>query len=206
MLKIGTRRLFAPLVIVFAVVALGSPHAMAVTTPEEYDVDVTADPAPVIALAGQMDVTVLPGATAEPSPSAVAPKGGIRCHLKIVIHFRGVRNQTGVVSGNWGYASTIDCNGPMEYIYTQADLLKAGSVFSAAPSDDCDAIRDGVCQVVASNGATSCSFCKGSWRGSGDYTVEFPAGSVVLDYDRSRCSSPNPSTVICSLKTGRVHL
>jgi hypothetical protein len=208
MFKLATKRgLFATLVALLASVALVTPQAVAVTTPEEYDVDLTWDPAPVAALAGQMDVTVLPGIQADTSSSDVKPAGGITCRMRIAIHFRGTRNlNTGVVSGNWGFNSNIDCNGPMEYIYTQADLLKAGSVWAAAPSDDCDAVRDGICQVVQSAGAGSCGFCNGSWRGSGDFTLEFPAGSVVVDYPRNKCSTPNPSTVICNLKTGRIHL
>ena len=114
--------------------------------------------------------------------------------------------QTNVVSGDWGFASDIACNAPMEYLFTDARLNYQGTTWANAPSDECDAVTDGACQVVASNGGRACGFCNGSWRGLGDFTVEFPAGSVVIDYDQQRCDAPSPNTIICNLKTKRIFL
>jgi hypothetical protein len=200
------RRSFAVGSVVFFLLAVlpGAVPANAVTIPDDATIDLTLDPAPVVAVPGGTTITVVPGTTT--SDSSAAP-GSIQCDLKIAIHFRGVRNtQTGVVSGDWGYGSSIACNAPMDYLFTDARLTYQGSTWGNAPSDDCDTFLNDVCQVVASQGARSCGFCNGSWRGIGDFTVEFPAGSVVLDYDESRCDSPSPNTVVCSLRTSRVFL
>lgn len=192
-------------VFVFFGVSLGAAPANAVTIPDDGIVDLTLSPAPVAVVPGGSTITVQP-ALGGTSDSAAAP-GSIQCDLKISIHFRGTRNlETNVVSGNWGWASSIACNAPMEHLMTDSRLTYQGSTWGNAPADECDAFVDGVCQVVASQGARACGFCNGSWRGIGDFIVEFPAGSVVLDYDESRCDSPAPNTIICNLKTNRVFL
>lgn len=180
-----------------AVVSIAMPAA-GVTLPEEVTLDLSASPVEAGAMVGGQTVTAQLDAT-EDEFVVATPAGIFNCTLNNYIEFQGSK---AIATGRFAFGADSACDIPVQQLQVAATLQKNGSGLASTPTSNCS-----LCTAAATLPRThDCFFCAGTWRTSSQHLVEFPAGSILVDFDRGRCSALSLHVVSCTVLSGKIKI
>lgn len=180
-------------------VIVSGPSALAVTMPEEVELDLTLSPAPVGTMVGGQTILAIPSLAGTQSAAvAVEPIG---CSLDNDGGFAGTR-EGGQADGTFTYTALSECSELMVEIDVYAQLLKNGAGQDNSGHSTCRA-----CPAATTGAQThACNDCNGVWRIQSTHVFTFPAGYALVDYDRGRCSLASAVQVTCVVRSSKVRL